>query len=204
MPLNFDLSLNVLQGLPINTFVPSRCIGIAQMINGGSFSICSRAAPPHAPAHCRRHQRAAGVSLLPADLLLLLFLETTFPRQARAVRHAVRVRVLPPPLPHQELAHHAQESAAPRLQRHAQAAAQDLRAARRPRARAAPPLRPGRWRPAAARPAMTADHGLNRGRLRHPRRPRCSRCPRARLPTPSPRRAARVSEARHWTRTTKG
>lgn len=36
------------------------------------------------------------------------------------------MRVLPPPLPHQEQLDDAQESAAPRHQRHAQAAAQDL------------------------------------------------------------------------------
>lgn len=67
----------------------------------------SRTAPPHAAPHRRRHQRAPGVSLLPQDLLMLLLSETTLPRQARAVGHAVRVRVLPPEVPHQELAHDA-------------------------------------------------------------------------------------------------
>lgn len=97
---------------------------------------------------------------------MLLFLETTLPRQARAVRHAVRVRVLPPEIQDEELADHAQEPAAPRVQRHAEAAAEDVGPAQRAGARAAPPVRPGRQRAraaAAARAAMTSAHGLNRG-----------------------------------------
>lgn len=106
------------------------------------------------------------MSVLPPDILLLLLSEATLPRQARAVGHAVRVRVLPPEIPHQELAHDAQEPAAPRLQRHAEAAAEDVGAAQRAGARAAPPVRPGRARAAAAaRPAMTAAHGVNRPTL---------------------------------------
>lgn len=126
-----------------------------------NLSIRSRTAPPYAPADGRRHQRAARVSLLPQDILLLLFTEATLPRQARAVGHAVRVRVLPPEVPDQELADDAQEPAAPRLQRHAEAAAEDVGAARRAGARAAP-VRPGRRRAraAAARPAMTGAGGL--------------------------------------------
>lgn len=129
-----------------------------------NLSIRSRTAPPYAPADGRRYQRAARVSLLPQDILLLLFTETTLPRQARAVGHAVRVRVLPPEVPDQELADDAQEPAAPRLQRHAEAAAEDVGAARRAGARAAPPVRPGRRRAraAAARPAMTGAGGLGR------------------------------------------
>lgn len=95
---------------------------------------------------------------------MLLFLETTLPRQARAVGHAVRVRVLPPEVPHQELADDAQEPAAPRLQRHAEAAAEDVGAALGAGPGAAPPVRPGRARArraAAARPAMTSAHGLD-------------------------------------------
>lgn len=126
---------------------------------------CSRASAADAAAHRRRHQRAAGVSLLPQDILLLLLAEAALPRQARAVGHAVRVRVLPPEVPDQELADHAQEPAAPRLQRHAQAAAQDLGAARGAGA-GAPPLRPRR-RPAAPRPPMTADHGLTHRRVQY-------------------------------------
>lgn len=95
---------------------------------------------------------------------MLLFLEATLPRQARAVGHAVRVRVLPPEVQDQELADHAQEPAAPRLQRHAEAAAEDVGAALGAGALPAPPVRPGRRpRPAAAaRPSMTSDHGLDR------------------------------------------
>lgn len=96
---------------------------------------------------------------------MLLFLETTLPRQARAVRHAVRVRVLPPEIQDEELADDAQEPPAPRLERHAQAAAEDVGAAQRAGPRAAPPLRPERQRAraaAAARAAMTSAHGLNR------------------------------------------
>lgn len=118
---------------------------------------CSGAAA-HAAADSGRDQRAAGVPLLPAHLLLLLLAQAALPGQARAVGHSVRVRVLPPTVPHQELAHHAQEPAAPRLQRHAKAAAEDVGAALCAGAGAAPPVRPRRrWRPpgAAARPAMT-------------------------------------------------
>lgn len=79
----------------------------------------SPARPAHAAPHSGRNQRAARVPLLSAHVLLLLLAEAALSGQARAVRHAVRVRVLPPEVPHQELAHHAQESAAPRLQRHA-------------------------------------------------------------------------------------
>lgn len=96
---------------------------------------------------------------------MLLFLETTLPRQARAVRHVVRVRVLPPEIQDEELADDAQEPAAPRIERHAQAAAEDVGAAQRAGAGAAPPVRPGRQRAraaAAARAAMTSAHGLNR------------------------------------------
>lgn len=126
------------------------------------FSSCT--ASPYAPAHRRRYQRATRVSILPQDILLLLFLETTLPRQARAVRHAVRVRVLPPEVPDEELADHAQEPAAPRLQRHAEAAAEDVGAALGAGAQPAPPVRPGRrpWPAVAARPPMTTDHGLDR------------------------------------------
>lgn len=130
------------------------------------YLIFSCTAPPYAPADGRRNQRAARVSLLPQDILLLLFLETTLPRQARAVRHVVRVRVLPPEIQDEELADDAQEPAAPRVERHAEAAAEDVGAAQRAGARAAPPVRPGRQRAraaAAARAAMTSAHGLNRG-----------------------------------------
>lgn len=129
-----------------------------------AFWCSSCTAPPYAPAHGRRNQRAARVSLLPQDILLLLFPETTFPRQARAVRYLVRVRVLPPKVPHQELADDPQEPAAPRVQRHAEAAAEDVGAAQRAGALAAPPVRPGRRAraPATARPPMTTDHGVNR------------------------------------------
>lgn len=152
----------------------------------GCLLFSSSTAPPYAPAHRRRDQRAPRVSLLPQDILLLLFLETTLPRQARAVGHAVRVRVLPPEVPDQELADDAQELAAPRLQRHAEAAAEDVGAAFRAGAQPPPPVRPGRRaRPAAAtRPSMTTNHGLDRSQ--HPPW-------RARLDaTGAPRRA------RHW------
>lgn len=130
----------------------------------GVLLFSSSTASPYAPAHRRRYQRASRVSLLPQDILLLLFLETTLPRQARAVGHAVRVRVLPPEVPDQELADDAQESAAPWVERHAQAAAEDVGAALGPGAQPAPPVRPGRRprAPAAARPPMTTDHGLDR------------------------------------------
>lgn len=95
---------------------------------------------------------------------MLLFPEATLPRQTRAVGHAVRVRVLPPKVPDEELADHAQEPAAPRVQRHAEAAAEDVGAAQRAGARAAPPVRPRQRARAAAAPGppMTSDHGLNR------------------------------------------
>lgn len=47
-----------------------------------------------------------------ADVQLLLFAEKTLPRQARDLRHAVRVRVLPAAVPDQEQSDHAQELAA--------------------------------------------------------------------------------------------
>lgn len=122
-------------------------------------------APPYASAYSRRHQRAARVSLLPQDILLLLFLETTLPRQARAVGHAVRMRVLSPEVQDQELVDDAQEPPAPRIERHAQAAAEDVGAAQRTGPGAAPPLRAGRRRAraaAAALPPMTSDHRVNR------------------------------------------
>lgn len=90
------------------------------------YAGCCRRRRADAAAYLGRHQRAAGVPLLPTHLQLLLLAEAPLPGQARAVGHAVRVRVLPPPLPHQELADDAQEPAASRLQRHAQASAQDL------------------------------------------------------------------------------
>lgn len=73
---------------------------------------------------------------------MLLLVEAALPGQARAVRHSVRVRVLPSALPHQELADHTQESAAPRLQRHAEAPAKDVRHQERARAATAPPPSP--------------------------------------------------------------
>lgn len=146
-----------------------------QMYKSNVCLIFSCTAPPYAPAHGRRNQRAARVSLLPQDILLLLFLETTLPRQARAVRHVVRVRVLPPEIQDEELADDAQEPAAPRLQRHAEAAAEDVGAAQRAGARAAPPVRPERQRAraaATARAAMTSAYGLNRREQPTARAPR--------------------------------
>lgn len=67
------------------------------------------------------------MSLLPSHLLLLLLAEAAFPGQTRAIGHAVRVRILPSAIPHQELSHHSQESTAPRLERHAKETAQDNR-----------------------------------------------------------------------------
>lgn len=131
----------------------------------------SRAAA-HAAADRGRHQRAPGVSVLPAHLLVLLLAEAPLPGQARAVGHAVRVRVLSPPLPHQELAHDTQESAASRLQRHAQAAAEDFSPAECARAGPAPSVRAG-WRARATTAAgstMTADHRLTASEWR-PRLP---------------------------------
>jgi hypothetical protein len=95
-----------------------------------------------AAADVGRHQRAPGVPLLPAHLQLLLLAQAALPGQARAVRHAVRVRVLPQALPHQELAHDAQEPAAQGLQRHAQTSAQNHGHQERARhaAAAAPPV----------------------------------------------------------------
>lgn len=89
------------------------------------YPSCCRHVHTDAAAHVGGHKRAAGVPLLPADLQLLLLPQTALPGQARAVGHAVRLRVLPPQVQDQELADDAQEPAAPRLQRHAQAAAQD-------------------------------------------------------------------------------
>lgn len=126
--------------------------------------LCCSAGAAHAASHGRRHQRAAGVPLLPAHLLLLLLAEAALPGQARAVGHSIRVRVLPPEVPHQELADDAQEPAAPRLLGHAEAAAEDDGAALGAAAAAAPPVRPGRAPAAAARPAMTR-HPLS---ARHP------------------------------------
>lgn len=154
--------------LPLTTLYPDRLRTVGsfsgQRVQVGR-SCSSRAAVAHASAHRRGHQRAPGVPLLPPDVLLLLLAEAALPGQARAVGHAVRVRVLPPEVPHQELADDAQEPAAPRLERHAEAAAEDVGAAQRAGAGAAPPVRAGRARAraaAAARPAMTSAHGLNR------------------------------------------
>lgn len=61
-----------------------------------------------------------------SHLLVLLLAEAPLPGQTRAVGHAVRLRVLPSQIPHQELADNAQEPTAPRLQWHAQASAQDF------------------------------------------------------------------------------
>jgi len=59
----------------------------------------------------RRHQRATRLSALPPDVQLLLLAEKTLPGQARAVRHSIRVRVLPTAVPHQEQPDNAQEPA---------------------------------------------------------------------------------------------
>lgn len=67
------------------------------------------------------------MSLLPSHLQLLLLAETSLSGQARAVRYVVRVRVLSQEVQDEEFAHDAQEFAAPRLERHAQAPAQDHR-----------------------------------------------------------------------------
>lgn len=63
--------------------------------------------------------------VLPSQLLMLLLPEASFPGQAREIGHPLRVRVLQPQVPHQELADDAQEPPAPRLERHAEEAAED-------------------------------------------------------------------------------
>lgn len=73
------------------------------------------------------------MSILPPYLFLLLFTEAPLPRQARALGQALRVRLLQPDVPHEELTHDAQKSSASGLQQHAQAAAQDLGHEERPR-----------------------------------------------------------------------
>lgn len=79
----------------------------------------------HAAANFGGHKRAAGVSVLQADVQLLLLAQEALPGQARAVGHAVRVRVLPPQVQDEELADDAQEPPTSRHQRHAEAAAED-------------------------------------------------------------------------------
>jgi hypothetical protein len=101
---------------------------------------------PNAATDIRRHQWASGVSVLPAHLLVLLFAEATLPGQARAVRHAIRLRVLPPAVSHEELAHHPQESAASRLKWHAEASPENVRDQERARSTcAAAPAAPPVW-----------------------------------------------------------
>lgn len=129
------------------------------------FCNSSSPAPPDAPAHCRRHQWAPGVSLLPQDILLLLLPKATLSRQTRTVWHSLCVRVLPPEVPDQELPHDPQEPPAPRLQRHAEAAAQDFSSAKRSCPFSSPPVRSRRRRPppaAAAWSSMTTTHGITR------------------------------------------
>lgn len=69
----------------------------------------------------RRHQRATRLSVLPADVQLLLLAKETLPGQARAVRHVVRVRVLPAAVSDQKQSDDAQEPAAQGLGVRAQA-----------------------------------------------------------------------------------
>lgn len=81
------------------------------------------------------------MSLLSSHFLVLLLAEAALPGQTRAVGHSVRLRVLPSQIPHQEFADNAQESTASRLQRHAQASAEDFGHQTRP-GRTSPPPRP--------------------------------------------------------------
>lgn len=90
----------------------------------GRSAVCSR--DGDAAAHDRRDKRAPRLSLLSTYLQLLLLAQAPFPRQTRAVGHALRVWVLSSPLSHQEQPDDAQELATPRYVRHAQAATQDI------------------------------------------------------------------------------
>lgn len=58
---------------------------------------------------------------------MLLLTQKTLPGQARAVRHALRVRVLSPAIPHEKLSDNAQKPAASWLERNAQAITEDIR-----------------------------------------------------------------------------
>lgn len=64
---------------------------------------------------------------------MLLLPQTSLPGQTRAIGHALRLRVLQSYVPYQELTDDAQESAASRHQRRAQAAPQGLGDQKRPR-----------------------------------------------------------------------
>lgn len=80
-----------------------------------------------ATANIRWNQRATGVSLLQANILLLLLTQKTLPRQTRAVWHALRVRILSPAIPHEKLPDNAQKPTAPWLERNAQAITKNIR-----------------------------------------------------------------------------
>ncbi|KAG7188642.1 hypothetical protein KM043_008268 [Ampulex compressa] len=88
---------------------------------------------PDATANGGWHKRASGMPVLPSQLLMLLLPEASLPRQARAIGHALRVRVLQPQVPHKELTDDAQKPPASRLERQDQEAAQDLGDQERPK-----------------------------------------------------------------------
>lgn len=79
----------------------------------------------------RRHQRTSRLSALPTDVQLLLLAKETLPGQARSIRHAVRVRVLPAAVPDQKQPDHAQEPAAQGLGGGAKTSDENLRRHRR-------------------------------------------------------------------------
>lgn len=77
---------------------------------------------PNATTHSGWHKRASGMPVLPSHVFMLLLPQTSLPRQTRAIGYAIRLRVLQPYVSYEELADDAQESAAPRYQRRAEAA----------------------------------------------------------------------------------
>lgn len=66
------------------------------------------------------------MSILPTHVLVLLLAKATLPGQARAVRYALRVRVLPSTLSHEKLADNTQKLAASRLKWNVEATAKDV------------------------------------------------------------------------------
>jgi len=60
--------------------------------------------------------------VLPSHVFMLLLSQTPLPGQTRAIGHVIRLRILQPYVSYEELADDAQEPAAPRNQRRAEAA----------------------------------------------------------------------------------